>query len=95
MTSETSSEGSPQTALLTPGDLAQPPDTGSSPPGNWVLAWSALRTLLTIAHRRQSIEWADFVLVISDGRLAECGAHAELLRAKGVYADLFEGGLPS
>ena len=53
------------------------------------------RTILSIAHRRQTIEWADFVLVVADGRLAECGTHAELMRGGGVYADLFQGTVPS
>ena len=53
------------------------------------------RTVVTIAHRRQTIEWADFILVVNDGRVLECGTHAELRRAGGLYADLFEGGLPS
>ena len=37
------------------------------------------RTTLVIAHRLSTVERADRILVMSDGRIVESGAHAELL----------------
>jgi subfamily B ATP-binding cassette protein MsbA len=47
------------------------------------------RTTLVIAHRLSTIERADRILVLEAGRVVESGAHAELLAAGGLYADLY------
>ena len=47
------------------------------------------RTSLVIAHRLSTIRDADLVLVIEAGRIAERGAHAELLKKNGLYAILY------
>jgi subfamily B ATP-binding cassette protein MsbA len=47
------------------------------------------RTALIIAHRLSTVERADRILVLDQGRLAESGTHAELLAANGLYADLY------
>ena len=47
------------------------------------------RTTLVIAHRLSTIEKADVILVMQDGRIIESGRHAELLLAKGEYAELY------
>ncbi|GAB2810329.1 ABC transporter ATP-binding protein [Streptomyces daliensis] len=47
------------------------------------------RTSLTIAHRLATAERADEILVFAHGRLAERGAHGDLLRRGGVYAGLY------
>jgi len=48
----------------------------------------AERTAIIIAHRLTTVEIADRVLVIDDGRLVEDGSPAELIESGGAYADL-------
>ncbi len=48
------------------------------------------RTSFVIAHRLNTIQSADQILVFKDGRLIEQGSHESLLKAKGFYADLYE-----
>lgn len=43
------------------------------------------KTVLTIAHRLDSVKNADQILVIEKGRLIENGTHAELLQKGGLY----------
>jgi len=50
------------------------------------------RTLVTIAHRLNTVRQADLILVLDGGRVAEAGTHAELLERAGQYARLVEGG---
>jgi ATP-binding cassette subfamily B protein len=47
------------------------------------------RTSFVIAHRLSTIRRADRILVIEDGRIAEGGTHAELLRKRGHYYRLY------
>lgn len=46
------------------------------------------RTTLIIAHRLSTVEHADQVLVLDEGRLVECGTHHELLANGGLYSHL-------
>jgi ATP-binding cassette, subfamily B, bacterial len=47
------------------------------------------RTSLVIAHRLSTILRADQILVVEAGRIVQRGTHAELVRAPGLYADLY------
>ncbi len=47
------------------------------------------RTSIVIAHRLSTITTADQILVMDDGRIVERGAHADLLAAGALYADLY------
>ncbi|MGI8665429.1 MAG: ABC transporter ATP-binding protein [Jatrophihabitans sp.] len=47
------------------------------------------RTSLVIAHRLSTIRAADLVLVVDGGRIVQSGSHEELLRAGGLYAELY------
>ena len=47
------------------------------------------RTTIVIAHRLSTIRKADQILVIENGKIAERGAHDELIAKKGRYFDLF------
>jgi ATP-binding cassette subfamily B protein len=46
------------------------------------------RTSLVIAHRLSTVQRADRILVIDDGRLVESGTHTELLDQGGLYSTL-------
>ena len=47
------------------------------------------RTTLVIAHRLSTIERANRIVVLASGKIAEVGAHADLLAKGGVYANLY------
>ena len=51
---------------------------------------TAGRTSIIIAHRLQTIQEADRVLVLDGGQVAEVGTHEELLAARGLYFTLHE-----
>lgn len=48
------------------------------------------RTTLSIAHRLSTIADADEILVLDQGKLAERGKHAQLLRKDGLYAEMWQ-----
>ena len=47
------------------------------------------RTSIIIAHRLATIQKADKIIVMEDGKIVEIGNHDELLRKKGYYSKLY------
>jgi ATP-binding cassette subfamily B protein len=48
------------------------------------------RTSLVIAHRLSTVQNADQILVIDHGNIIERGTHNQLIKQKGLYADLYK-----
>lgn len=50
---------------------------------------AAHRTVIMVAHRLQTVRAADQIVVLAQGRVVEIGTHDELMRAAGLYADMW------
>ena len=48
------------------------------------------KTVIAIAHRLSTIAAMDRLVVMDEGRIVEEGSHEALLRARGLYARLWE-----
>lgn len=48
------------------------------------------KTIITIAHRLATIEHADQILVVDDGRIVQKGTHGELAEEDGLYRRFVE-----
>ncbi|MCR5208974.1 MAG: ABC transporter ATP-binding protein/permease [Lachnospiraceae bacterium] len=46
------------------------------------------RTVIMIAHTMSIVENADCILVVDQGKIAECGSHERLMRQNGKYAQM-------
>ncbi len=49
------------------------------------------RTVFVIAHRLSTVQNADVIMVLEDGRIIERGTHAQLIEKKGKYYQLYTG----
>lgn len=49
----------------------------------------SIGTMLVVAHRLSTIQHADNIILLSKGEIVEQGTHAELLRKKGMYHQLY------
>lgn len=47
------------------------------------------RTTIIIGHRISSVQAADQIIVLDQGRIAEQGTHDQLVRLNGIYADMY------
>ena len=52
-----------------------------------IKALTAGKTLVMIAHRMKTIQGADQILVLDQGRIVQRGRHSELMKQGGIYVD--------
>lgn len=50
---------------------------------------SGSHTAIVISHRLSSTKYSDRILVFADGRLVQSGSHQELMKAEGMYGELY------
>lgn len=48
------------------------------------------KTVMVIAHRLSTVQRADKICVVEEGRIVEQGSHDELLEKGGIYAELVD-----
>ena len=48
------------------------------------------RTVIMIAHRLTTVQNADKIYVLKDGKIAEEGTHVQLMSEKGMYSNMYE-----
>ena len=43
-----------------------------------------------VSHRFSTVRMADLIVVVADGHVVEAGPHAQLMRNRGLYAELYD-----
>jgi ATP-binding cassette subfamily B protein len=43
-----------------------------------------------VSHRFSTVRMADQIVVVADGKVAEAGSHQQLMKNRGLYAELYE-----
>lgn len=51
------------------------------------------KTIITISHRLTTVEKADIIFMLQDGKVVEQGTHNELVKIRGAYYTMFESQL--
>ena len=52
--------------------------------------WNKSQTFINISHRVSSVQDCKYIVFLDHGTIIEQGNHTEMIRLKGVYADLFD-----
>jgi ATP-binding cassette subfamily B multidrug efflux pump len=47
------------------------------------------KTAIIVSHRVSSVQMADHIIVLDEGKIIEAGSHKELINQQGAYADLY------
>jgi subfamily B ATP-binding cassette protein MsbA len=48
------------------------------------------RTTFVVAHRLSTVQEADRILVLDEGKIVESGTHSELVSKQGLYRRLYD-----
>ena len=78
----------------TPFVLLDEPSSALDPIAEYTMFENMMRategqSVIFISHRLSSAVLADRVILMANGKIAECGTHAELMRRNGMYAEMF------
>ena len=55
-----------------------------------MLDFAKEKTIIVLAHRLSTIEKADIIHVLKDGKVSQSGTHKELVQAHGEYSELYQ-----